>query len=77
MELSIEEFMEALKDELDKQEIFLSECDFQLNLAKKLKECLEDKNRYDSKEIQEFILNKYSWNDVVERTMKIYKEIKK
>ena len=46
-------------------------------LAKKLKECLEDKNRYDSKEIQEFILNKYSWNDVVERTMKIYKEIKK
>ena len=47
------------------------------DLAKKLKECLEDKNRYDSKEIQEFILNKYSWNDVVERTMKIYKEIKK
>ena len=38
---------------------------------------LKDKNRYDSKEIQEFILNKYSWNDVVERTMKIYKEIKK
>ena len=47
------------------------------DLAKKLKECLEDKNRYDSKEIQEFILNKYSWNDVVEKTMKIYKEIKK
>ena len=47
------------------------------DLAKKLKECLEDKNKYDSKEIQEFILNKYSWNDVVERTMKIYKEIKK
>jgi len=47
------------------------------DLANKLKECLEDKNRYDSKEIQEFILNKYSWNDVVERTMKIYKEIKK
>ena len=35
MELSIEKFMKALKDELDKQEIFLSECDFQLNLAKK------------------------------------------
>ena len=38
MELSIETFMKALKDELDKQEIFLSECDFQLNLAKKLKD---------------------------------------
>ena len=28
-------------------------------------------------EIQEYVLNKYSWDDVVEKTLKIYKEIEK
>ena len=47
------------------------------DLIKKLEKCLEEKNRYEQNIIQEFILNKYSWNDVVKKTIKIYEEIKK
>lgn len=46
-------------------------------LSQKLKEELDGKNRYEKNKIQEFVLNKYSWNDVVEKTMKIYEEIEK
>lgn len=46
-------------------------------LSQKLKEELDGKNRYEQNKIQEFVLNKYSWNDVVEKTMKIYEEIKR
>lgn len=46
-------------------------------LSQKLKEELDGKNRYEQNKIQEFVLNKYSWNDVVEKTMKIYEEIEK
>ena len=45
------------------------------NLSQKLKEELDGKNRYEQNKIQEFVLNKYSWNDVVGKTMKIYEEI--
>ena len=47
------------------------------NLSQKLKEELDGKNRYEQNKIQEFVLNKYSWNDVVEKTMKIYEEIER
>ena len=46
-------------------------------LSQKLKEELDGKNRYEQNKIQEFVLNKYSWNDVVEKTMKIYEEIER
>lgn len=47
------------------------------NLSQKLKEELDGKNRYEQNKIQEFVLNKYSWNDVVGKTMKIYEEIER
>lgn len=45
------------------------------DLTNKLEACIEGKNRYNDNEIQEYVLNKYSWDDVVEKTLKIYKEI--
>ena len=47
------------------------------DLTNKLEACIEGNNRYKDNEIQEYVLNKYSWNDVVEKTMKIYEEIEK
>ena len=47
------------------------------DLTNKLEACIEGKNRYNDNEIQEYVLNKYSWDDVVEKTLKIYKEIEK
>lgn len=47
------------------------------DLTNKLEACIEENNRYKDNEIQEYVLNKYSWNDVVEKTMKIYEEIEK
>lgn len=42
------------------------------NLTEKLKECLNGKNRKNSKEIQNFILNKYNWDEVVQKTVELY-----
>lgn len=47
------------------------------DLKSKLQDCLNGRNRKDSKEIKDYILNKYNWNDVVEETEKIYKGIQK
>ena len=44
------------------------------DLTKKLKECLEGKNRKSPKELQDYILNKYNWNDVVDKTIEVYEE---
>ena len=44
------------------------------SLKKKLKECLEGKNRKDSKEIYNFVLNRYNWDEVIEKTEKLYKK---
>ena len=43
------------------------------DLTNKFKECLKVKNRYNSNEIQDYVLNKYSWDDTVEKTIKVYK----
>lgn len=43
------------------------------DLSQKIEKCLEGKHRAEAKEIQEFVLNKYSWEDVVNKTIKIYK----
>lgn len=47
------------------------------DLKSKLQDCLNGRNRKDSKEIKDYILNKYNWNGVVEETEKIYKGIQK
>ena len=47
------------------------------DLSYKLEKCLEGKNRKEPKKIQEFVLNKYSWEDVVNKTIKIYKRERK
>lgn len=44
------------------------------DLSKKLKECLKEKNKNEIKEMQEFILEKYSWDDVVKKTINLYKK---
>ena len=43
------------------------------DLKNKLENCLEGKNRYNSSEISDYILNKYNWDDVVVKTEKLYK----
>ncbi len=45
------------------------------DLKNKLQECLDGKNRKKFEEISEFILNKYNWNDIVEKTEELYKTI--
>lgn len=42
------------------------------DLKNKLEECLEGKGRRNNEEISNYILNKYNWDDVVERTEKLY-----
>ena len=44
------------------------------DLKLKLEECLNKKNRNESNEISEFVLNKYNWDDVVRKTEKLYKK---
>lgn len=44
------------------------------DLKVKLEQCLNGVNRINSVEISDFILNKYNWNDVVERTEELYKK---
>ena len=45
------------------------------DLKEKLEDCLNGKiERKDSTEISDYVLNKYNWDDVVEKTEKLYKE---
>ena len=44
------------------------------DLKNKLQDCLHTKNRFPEYEISDFILNKYNWNDVVEKTEELYKK---
>lgn len=44
------------------------------DLKKKLQECLDGQKRYNSKEISDYILSKYNWDDVVEKTEILYKK---
>ena len=46
------------------------------DLKEKLEECLNKKEneRKNSKKISDYVLNKYNWDDVVEKTEKLYKE---
>jgi glycosyltransferase involved in cell wall biosynthesis len=43
------------------------------DLKEKLEICLNGKNQKDANEISDFILNKYNWDEVVEKTEKLYK----
>ena len=45
------------------------------DLTTKLKECLEGKNRKNKRELQDFILDKYDWNNIVDKTLSIYENI--
>jgi glycosyltransferase involved in cell wall biosynthesis len=45
------------------------------DLKSKLIECLQSKNRFDSKQISDYILNKYNWDYVVEETEKTYEKV--
>ena len=42
------------------------------DLKNKLQQLLENSNKYNEREIQEYILQKYNWDDIVEKTEKIY-----
>ena len=44
------------------------------DLKEKLEKCLNKENRFDEKEISEYILNKYNWDDVVKKTEKLYEK---
>ena len=43
------------------------------DLKIKLEQCLNKENRKEDNEISQFILNKYNWDDIVEKTEKLYK----
>ena len=45
------------------------------DLANKLQDMLAGKNRYKPEEISNYILEKYNWNDVVEKTENLYKKV--
>lgn len=42
------------------------------DLKQKLENCLDGKNRFDDKEISDYILGKYNWDDIVKETEKLY-----
>lgn len=44
------------------------------DLKKKLEQCLKGKNRKEEKQISDYILNKYNWDDAVSETEKLYKK---
>lgn len=44
------------------------------DIKNKLEECLQGKHRKQSKEITEFILNKYNWEEVVKKTELLYEK---
>ena len=43
------------------------------DLQSKLRECLDGKNRIESNVISDYVLKKYNWDDVVERTLELYR----
>lgn len=43
------------------------------DLKNKLEKCLIGEKRFDDEEISNYILNKYNWDEVVEKTEKLYK----
>ena len=47
------------------------------DLKDKLEECLEGKNRFESNIISDYIINKYDWDEVVEKTIEKYNEMEK
>ena len=42
------------------------------DLTQKLKQCLQGNNRHNEDEISKYILEKYNWDDVVEKTQMLY-----
>lgn len=44
------------------------------DLSKRLSQMLDEINRKEKEQIQEYVLNKFDWNDVVEKTMELYKK---
>lgn len=44
------------------------------NLTDKLSSCLDGENRFDDKSISDYILDKYNWDVVVEKTEKLYRK---
>ena len=44
------------------------------DLTDKLSSCLDGENRFDDKTISDYILNKYNWDEVVEKTEKFYRK---
>ena len=46
------------------------------DLKEKLENCLNKENRFDEKEISDYILKKYNWDDVVKETEKLYEKEK-
>lgn len=47
------------------------------DLRRMIQENLNGKNRLDGKEIQNYILNKYNWNDITKETEKLYRKIRR
>jgi hypothetical protein len=45
------------------------------DLAKKLQDSLNEKNRKNSKDIENYILKKYNWNVIINKTIDIYKNL--
>lgn len=43
------------------------------DLKEKLEECLKEKDRYNSVVLQNYILTKYNWDDVIKKVERVYK----
>ena len=46
------------------------------DLKEKLENCLKGKGRKDPEDISEYILKKYNWDEVVEKTERLYRKDK-
>lgn len=44
------------------------------DLKQKLENCLDGEKRFDEKEISDYILGKYNWDDIVKETEKLYEK---
>ena len=42
------------------------------DLQKKLQECLNEKDRRKTEEIQKYVLKKYNWDDIVKEIERVY-----
>ena len=45
------------------------------DLAQKIQESLNEKNRKNSEDIENYILKKYNWNVIINKTIDIYKNL--